>query len=184
MRHTIVARLRNDPLALSRVVGLLRRRGFQVETMTLGPSEEEGARRATLVVEAADARRVILQLRRLVDVLDVDALPGDEALERETALLSVAAGAAERPQIVALCSVFGGRVLEVGAGSMVVEVTGSPSHLDRFLELVRPYGLLALARTGRIALARSPIAGRIDDMAHAPAAPAPLHLAPAHALAG
>ncbi|HET9982727.1 MAG TPA: acetolactate synthase small subunit [Longimicrobiales bacterium] len=184
MRHTIVARLRNDPLALTRVVGLLRRRGFHVDTMTLGPSEAEGARRATLVVEAADVRQVVAQLRRLVDVLEAEALPGGEALERETALLSVAAGAAERPQIVALCSVFGGRVLEVGACSMVVEVTGSPSHLDRFLELVRPHGLLALARTGRIALARSPIAARIDDIAHTPAAPAPLHLAPVHALAG
>jgi acetolactate synthase I/III small subunit len=173
MHHSIVVALRDEPGALDRIVGLLRRKGFRIESVVLAPGECDGIRRATFVVVTEEPAQLLAQLRRLIDVVEVEALPADSPFERETALLGVRAPAATRPEIVALCSVFGARVLDVGAVSMVIEVTASPASLARFLDLIRPYGLDALMRTGRIALRRDAVASHIDARGGTAADPRP-----------
>lgn len=155
MKHTIVARLEDHPGALNRAVGLFRRRGFNIESLVVGPSEEAGFSRMTVVVNAGDVEPILKQLRRLVDVIDVRDVTGEHAVQRESAMLRVRALPAERSSLVGFCNAFGARILDVGAGGMVLEMSGDPGDVDRFLVLVAPFGIVELTRTGRIAMARS-----------------------------
>lgn len=106
----------------------------------------------TLVVDGADVEQVTKQLYRLIEVLKVSDVTGSAAVEREIALLKVAAAQTARAEMVALTSLFGARVVNVAVRSMIVEMTGAPAEVDRFIELVRPFGIQEMMRTGRIAM--------------------------------
>jgi len=161
VKHTLVALLENRPGVLHRAVSLFRRRGYNIESLAVGRSETAGVSRMSLVVEADDVEQVIKQLYRLVEVLKVSDVTHERAVERETALVKVSAPAAARAGVVATATAFGASILDVGPASMVIEMTGPPDEVERFVHVVRPFGLQEMMRTGRIAMTRS-----------APAAPA------------
>lgn len=154
MAHTLVALVQDRPGVLNRVVSLFRRRGFNIESLAVGASETPGVSRMTLVVDAADVEQVVKQLNRLIEVLKVADLTAESTVERETALVKIHAPATRRPEIVALATVFGARIIDTGPSTMIVELTGEPPEIDRFLAAIRPFGLKELLRTGRIAMVR------------------------------
>lgn len=153
MKHTLVALMQDRPGVLNRVVSLFRRRGFNIESLAVGRSETPGVSRMTLVVDAAEVEQVIKQLYRLIEVLKVSDVTHEPAVEREMALVKLHVPKASRAEVVALTQVFGARTVDVGADSMVVEITGAPARVEKFLEVVRPFGLREMMRTGRIAMA-------------------------------
>lgn len=154
-RHTIVALLQDHPGALNRAVSLFRRRGYNICSVNVGPSEVDGISRVTLTVEADDVKPVVQQLDRLVEIVRVSNVTTLPRLERETALVRVSA-AGTRAEIAAIVAACSGRVLDVAADSMMVEQTATPREIDDFIELLRPYGIEELSRSGCIAMVRPP----------------------------
>jgi acetolactate synthase-1/3 small subunit len=134
------------------------RRGFNIESLAVGPTERHDVSRITLRVdcETDTIEQVEKQIHKLVNVLRVQELAPGESVERELALLKVAAPAAKRAELLALTEVFNARVADLGPDSIVFELVGSPEEVDSFEELVRPHGLQELVRTGRIGLSRAP----------------------------
>jgi acetolactate synthase-1/3 small subunit len=153
-KHTIVALVQDRPGVLSRVVGLIRRRGYNIESLAVGHSETPGVSRMTIVVEWEDVEQVVKQLYRLIEVLKVSDVTNDPTVEREMALMKLHAPPAKRPEIVALTEVFDAKIVDVGANTMVIEMTGSPSKVQNFIDVIRPYGIREMMRTGRIAMVR------------------------------
>jgi acetolactate synthase-1/3 small subunit len=154
MSHTIVALVQDQPGVLSRVVGLFRRRGFNIESLAVGHSETPGLSRLTLVVEAENVEQVVKQLYRLIEVTKVTDLTDQPMVEREMALVKVKAQSAERAEIITVANIFGAKVVDVSAAAMVIEMSGGPSKVDNFIETLRPFGIRELMRTGRVAMAR------------------------------
>jgi acetolactate synthase I/III small subunit len=159
MKHTLVALMQDHPGVLTRVVSLFRRRGFNIVSLAVGRSAVAGVSQMTLVVEAGDVEQVVKQLYRLIEVLKVSDLTSDPAVERELALVRVHATPATRAEIVSLTEVFGAEVMDVGPSTMVVELAADPAKVDRLVELLRPYGVREMMRSGRIAMARQAPAG-------------------------
>jgi acetolactate synthase I/III small subunit len=155
--HTLVALLQDRPGVLNRVVSLFRRRGFNIESLTVGHSETAGVSRMTLVVEAADVEQVVKQLYRLIEVLKVSDVTAEATVERETALLKVHAPTAGRAQVIAVITAFDARVLDTGLTRMIVELTGAPAKVETFIEVLRPFGLKELSRSGRMAMVRGAV---------------------------
>ena len=142
-KHTIVALMQDRPGVLNRAVSLFRRRGFNIESLAVGHSETPGVSRMTLVVEAADVEQVTKQLYRLIEVLKVSDVTNDPTVEREMALVKIHAPSQSRPEVVALCSVFDAKIVDVGYNTMIIEMTGTPSKVENFVEVIRPFGVAA-----------------------------------------
>jgi acetolactate synthase-1/3 small subunit len=157
MRHTLSVMVENKPGALTRVTSMFARRGYNIESLAVGPTERDDVSRITLRVDCAQhsLEQIEKQMHKLVNVLRVQELAPGESVERELALLKVAAPASKRTELMALADVFGARVADLGPDAIVFELTGSPEELDSFQELVRPHGLQELVRTGRIGLTRA-----------------------------
>jgi acetolactate synthase-1/3 small subunit len=153
-KHTVVALVQDRPGVLNRAVSLFRRRGFNIESLAVGHSETPGVSRMTLVVEAEDVEQVTKQLYRLIEVLKVSDVTSDPTVEREMALVKIHAPSGSRPEIVALTGMFGAKIVDVGYNTMVIEMTGTPSKVENFIEVVRPFGMKEMMRTGRIAMVR------------------------------
>ena len=155
--HCILALLDDEPGVLDRVAALCRRRAFNIQSLTVSPASEPGASRMTLVVEATEigARRVVAHLEKLVNVQSVDLLQSGD-LARDLCLARVACGPAARPAVLQLAEVFRARVVDLAADSLVLECTGNRTKVDRFIDVLRPFGLLDLGRSGAVAMARSP----------------------------
>lgn len=151
--HTIVALLQDHPGVLHRAVSLLRRRGFNIASLAVGRSEAEGVSRMTLVVEQEDVEQVVKQLNRLVEVLQVDDVTHDPTIEREVILVKVAAGG-NMQSVVSVALGYGATIADVGMGTMLLELSGSPAKVEGFLERLSPFGILEATRTGRIAMVR------------------------------
>jgi acetolactate synthase-1/3 small subunit len=157
MKHTLSVLLENKPGALARVATMFARRGFNIESLAVGPTEHQDISRITLRVdcEANDRDQIEKQIHKLVNVLRVTELPPGESLERELCLIKVAAPPARRAELMSLGDVFGARVADLSAETLVFELVGTPDEIDSFEELVRPHGVKELVRTGRIGLART-----------------------------
>jgi acetolactate synthase-1/3 small subunit len=157
VKHTLAVLLENKPGALMRVTAMFARRGYNIESLAVGPTERHDVSRVTLRVDCAQLslEQIEKQMHKLVNVLRVQELPAGDSVERELALLKVAAPASKRTELMALGDVFGARVADLGPDSIVFELTGSPEDVDSFEELVRPHGLQELVRTGRIGLSRA-----------------------------
>ena len=157
MKHTLSVLVENKPGALTRVTSMFARRGFNIESLAVGPTERHDVSRITLRVDCDHdmIEQVEKQIHKLVNVLRVQELSPGESVERELALLKVAAPAAKRAELLALTEVFNARVADLGPDSIVFELVGSPEEVDSFEELVRPHGLQELVRTGRIGLGRA-----------------------------
>lgn len=157
MPHVLVALMDDEPGVLNRVASLVRRRGFNIHSLTVGPTAREGVSRMTLCVEtdALGARRVQAHLEKLVNVLQVDNVTAQPSVVRDLALIRVAAGPVERLQVFQLAQAFRASVVDVAEEALVLEVTGSPAKVDAFVEVLRPFGVLELGRTGAVAMVRS-----------------------------
>jgi acetolactate synthase-1/3 small subunit len=168
VKHTLAVLLENKPGALTRVTSMFARRAFNIESLAVGPTERHDVSRITLRVDCAQQslEQIEQQMHKLVNVLRVQELSPGESVERELALLKVAAPASKRTELMALGDVFGARVADLGPDAIVFELTGSPEDVDSFEELVRPHGLQELVRTGRIGLSRAsrrPARGRTQQ---------------------
>jgi len=163
MPHTIAVVMQDHPGVLHRTVSLLRRRGYNIESLAVGRSEVPGVSRMTLVVEAEDVEQVTRQLDRLVEVLAVRDVTHQPTVERETALLKVDAPAALVASILSLTASYAARIADMGPSSMVIEVTDAPARVESFIEQMRAIGIRELVRTGRVVLARGPTAPVSSD---------------------
>jgi len=157
VKATLSVLVENRPGALMRVTSLFARRGFNIDSLAVGPTERHDVSRITLRVdcEHTTLEQIEKQMHKLVNVLRVQELVPGESVERELALLKVAAPASKRAELMALEEAFGARAAGVGSDSIVFELVGSPEEIDSFEELVRPHGLQELGRTGRLALPRA-----------------------------
>jgi acetolactate synthase I/III small subunit len=152
--HLLSVLVENKAGVLARVSGLFARRGFNIISLAVAPTEDERFSRITIAVDVASStlEQVTKQLFKLVNVVKITELDPRHAVERELALVTVEAPAAIRSQIIELVDVFEGRILNVGHDRLTISLEGPPNKLDDFEELVRPYGIAELARTGRVAL--------------------------------
>lgn len=154
--HTFAVYVEDKPGVLNRVASLFRRRGFNIESLAVGHTEKDGVSRMTIVMEADDvvARRVEANLYKLVNVLRVEDVTNLPSVTRDLALIKVKADASERAQVLQMCDVFRARAVDVGPEALIVEITGTEEKIESLCELLRPFGILELVRTGRIAMTR------------------------------
>ncbi|MCD6289404.1 MAG: acetolactate synthase small subunit [Anaerolineae bacterium] len=156
MKHTVIAWMEDKPGVLNRVAGLFRRRNFNIESLTVGHSETPGISRMTFVVDGDDRMvdQSVKQLEKLINVTRVENVTGRPAVIRELALIRVRATGAQRAEVVQLVDIFRGRIVDVARDSMVVEITGPESRVNSLIDLLKYFGILEMARTGRIAMVR------------------------------
>jgi acetolactate synthase-1/3 small subunit len=156
MRHVISALVINEPGVLANVAGMFAARGFNIDSLVVGRTDDPALSRMTIVVDADDntLEQVRKQLAKLVPVTGVHDFAGSRYVERDLALVRIAATAGNRGEVIQIANVFGGRIVDVADISLIVELTGAEDKIEDFLELVRPYGVTELARTGVIAMAR------------------------------
>jgi acetolactate synthase-1/3 small subunit len=155
-KHILSILVENKPGVLTRIAGLFARRGFNIDTLAVGPTDDERISRITLTLDGAKQPidQVTKQLHKLVNVLNIRDLEPEETLARELALFKVSADGANRSEVMQICEIFRAKVVDVSRRALVVEVTGTCDKLDGFERLVRPFGLIEMARTGEIAISR------------------------------
>lgn len=154
--HTFTVYVEDRPGVLNRVASLFRRRGFNIHSLSVGHSETPGVSRMTLVVQTdtGGAQRIEAHLYKLIHVIRVEDITKRPAVIRDLALIKVSADRESRPPIMQLAEVFGARVVDVAPASLVIEMAGSEAKIDGLLDVLRPYGVLEMVRTGRVAMAR------------------------------
>jgi acetolactate synthase-1/3 small subunit len=152
--HTLSVLVENRAGVLARVSGLFARRAYNIHSLAVAPTDDERFSRITIVVDAESAplEQVTKQLFKLIDVVKISELHPDDSIERELLLATVKAAPDNRSQVLELVQVFEGRILGVGHDEITVSLDGHPSKVDDFEELLRPYGIVELQRTGRVAL--------------------------------
>jgi len=154
--HTLVVRVENKPGVLTRVAGLFARRGFNIDSLAVAPTDDDRFSRITIVVDADSAPldQVVKQLDKLINVVDIRELDPANAVERELMLVTVSSPAGKRSEIMDLVRIFDATVMNVGVDEMMLSLAGSPARVDDFEQLLRPYGIVEIQRTGRVALAK------------------------------
>ncbi len=162
MLHTFAVYVDNKPGVLNRVASLFRRRAFNIESLTVGHTETPGLSRMTVVVDTDDygARRLEANLYKLVPVRRVDDITTTSSIARDLALIKVAATGDARTHVMQLVDVYRARIVDVSPESLVIETTGTEDKIDSLLEVLRPYGVIEMVRTGRVAMARGTVAAR------------------------
>lgn len=155
-RHILSILVLNKPGVLSRVAGMFSRRGYNIESLAVGPTEDEHVSRMTVVVgaEATNIEQVVKQLNKLIHVLKIVELDRDDRVSRELQLVKVTADASTRSQIIELADVFHAEIADVDHDSITIELAAEPERLESLVDLLEPYGIRELVRTGTIALAR------------------------------
>jgi acetolactate synthase-1/3 small subunit len=156
MNHTLVALVEDKPGVLTRVASLFRRRAFNIESLTVGHTDRKGVSRMTVVVNSneTDAERVTSNLHKLINVIEVTDLAESPAVVRDLALIKVGAPANRRAEIMQLVDVFRARIVDVANDSLIVETTGDDEKIDSFVDVLRPFGILEMVRTGVVVMAR------------------------------
>jgi acetolactate synthase-1/3 small subunit len=151
-----VIQLEKRPEVVERIAGAARRRGFEIQSLSLGPTDMPGVLRMTLVVDAAerDSARLETNLRKLPNILRVDNLASKRSLFRDLAIIKIAATPEERMEIMHLAKVFRARVIDISRRSIVIESTGSVEKIDTLVEMLEGYGIADIARTGLVAMTR------------------------------
>jgi acetolactate synthase-1/3 small subunit len=155
-KHILAILVENKPGVLTRIAGLFARRGFNIDTLAVGPTDEDTVSRITLTLDGAvhPIDQVTKQLHKLVNVLKIRDLEPRETLARELALFKISADGTARAEVMQICDIFRARVVDVSKRSVVVEITGTCDKVEAFESLVRPFGLIEMARTGEIAISR------------------------------
>jgi acetolactate synthase-1/3 small subunit len=156
--HILSVLVENRAGTLSRVAGLFSRRGFNIDSLTVGETQDNDVSRMTIAVSGDDAvlEQIVKQLGKLVDVISIRKLDNEDCIKREILLVKVKSDEKNRSAIVEVAAIFRSRVIDISATTITVEATGSSDKLDGLLSLLRPYGVLELARTGLVALERGP----------------------------
>ena len=158
MKHVISVLVENKVGVLSRITGLFSGRGFNIESLAVGETENMAISRMTIVVSGDDSiiEQVRKQLGKVIDTIKVTDYTGTEYVERNLILIKVSALPGKRNEIIELVDVFRGKIIDVGQKDMIVEISGPEERLEAVLNLIRPYGIKEVARTGRIAMNRGP----------------------------
>jgi len=156
MQHTLVALVEDKPGVLDRVASLFRRRAFNIESLTVGHTEKPGVSRMTIVIDntQTNAERVTANLYKQVNVIHVADLADQPTVSRDLALVKVSATPERRSEIMQLVEVYRSRIVDVNTDSLIVEITGDHEKIDSFVDVLRPFGILEMVRTGVVAMAR------------------------------
>ncbi len=156
MLHTFAVYVENKPGVLNRVASLFRRRAFNIESLTVGHTETQGISRMTVVVDTDEygARRLEAHLSKLVPVRRVENITATPSIARDLALIKVAATGDARTHVMQLVDVYRARVVDVSPESLVIETTGTEDKIDSLVEVLRPFGVMEMVRTGRVAMVR------------------------------
>jgi len=156
MHHTLVALVEDKSGVLARVASLFRRRAFNIESLTVGHTEKAGISRMTIVVDSdqTNAERVTSHLYRLINVIQVEDMVNLPVVVRDLAIIKVCATASKRAEIMQLVDVFRARIVDVGNDSLIIEITGVEEKIDSFVDVLRPFGIIEMVRTGVVAMAR------------------------------
>ena len=169
MKHILVATVENKPGVLNRVASLFRRRNFNIESLAVGETESHEVSRMTIVVDASrtSASLVAENLYKLVNVIDVQDATGVPAVVRDLLLIKVACDAARRSEVMQITDIFRGKVVDVAPDSVIVELTGEEDKINSFIDLMRPFGIKEMVRTGQVAMVRGMTAanGRVNGKA-------------------
>lgn len=155
-KHTLSILVENKPGVLTRIAGLFARRGFNIDTLSVGPTDDERFSRITLTVDGAvhPIDQVTKQLHKLVNVLKIRDLEPEESVARELALFKVSVDGSQRAEAMQICNIFRGRVVDVDRRSMIFEITGTTEKIEAFELMLRPLGMIEMMRTGEIAIVR------------------------------
>jgi len=171
--RTFVALVEDRPGVLNRVVSLFRRRNYNIESLTVGRTEREGVSRLTIVMEADDdaARRIEANFYKLVNVLFIDDVTAQPNVTHDLALIKVRATPDARPNVLQLAEVFRGRAVDVGPETLIIEIAGTQDKIDGLVEVLKPFGIVEMVRTGVVAMRRGnatvqmPIASEVEEAA-------------------
>jgi acetolactate synthase-1/3 small subunit len=172
MKHTLVALMEDKPGVLNRVVNMFSRRAFNIESLTVGHTEQRGISRMTVVVDGTntDVEQVVKQLYKLIDVLKVSDVTQDKSVLRDLALIKVTAKGDNRGEIVQLVNIVGAKVVDIAADSLVIQMADDEDSIDSFVALRRPFGIKEMVRTGRVAMVRGAAgvtrAPSFEELAH------------------
>ncbi|AAM30365.1 MULTISPECIES: acetolactate synthase small subunit [Methanosarcina] len=158
MKHTLAVLVENKSGVLSRVASLFSRRGYNIDSLAVGVTEDPDISRITIVVHGDDhvLEQVTKQLNKLIDVIKVSDIGSDDAVERELALIKVSADVDTRAEIIQIANIFRARIVDVAPKSMTVEVTGDEGKIQAIEKLLRQFGIKEMVRTGKIAMVRGP----------------------------
>ncbi|NLI81162.1 MAG: acetolactate synthase small subunit [Deltaproteobacteria bacterium] len=156
MKHTLSVLVENKPGVLVRVAGLFSRRGFNIDSLTVGRTENPDVSRMTIVVDGDDRfiEQVTKQLHKLIDVIKISDISAEEYVDRDLVLIKVAAEPSQRVEIMQMAGVFRARVVDLGRKTITLECTGHEGKINAFEESLRPYGIKELVRTGKVAMLR------------------------------
>lgn len=156
MKHTLAILVENKPGVLTRVAGLFSRRGFNIESLAVGVTENLDTSRITIVVSGDDniLEQVEKQLNKLIDVIRVSDIPAEDSVSRELALIKVGVDSNTRAEVMQIVDIFRAKIVDVGIKSLVVEVTGDESKINAIEQLLRQFGIKEMVRTGKIAMNR------------------------------
>src|SRR5262249_4477569 len=156
MRPVLSAFVQNQPGVLAHISGMLASRGFNIDSLAVGETEQPNLSRMTFVVNGDDAEleQVRKQLDKVVTVVKVQDISSEDFVERDLMLVKVKAASQQRTEIALLVEMFRGRVVDISTDSLMIEISGTEQKIEAFIDLMRPFGILELARTGRIALVR------------------------------
>jgi acetolactate synthase-1/3 small subunit len=154
--HVIAAMVENRAGTLSRVSGLFSRRGFNIDSLTVGETSDPAVSRVTIAVSGNNAilEQIVKQLSKLVDVISVRELNDETCIRREIMLVKISATEKNRQSVIEIGTIFRAKVIDIGLSTMTIEATGGPDKLDGLLVLLKPFGILEMARTGIVALER------------------------------
>jgi acetolactate synthase-1/3 small subunit len=166
--RTIVALVEDKPGVLNRIASKWRQRGFNIESLAVGHSELPGLSRMTFTVDGAthDVSQVTSQLFKIIEVVEITDITGEDVVARELALIRVAADDQSRGAIMEIATIFRASVIDVATDSIILEVTGTEDKVEAMYELLLPYGIKELVRTGRIAMTRGGTGSGPDDGSH------------------
>ena len=156
MKHTLSVLVEDESGVLTRIAGLFARRGYNIESLAVGPAEQFGVSRITMVVPAEDKtiEQLTKQLYKLVNILKVQNISNIPSVERELMLLKVNTHPNQRSEILEIIQIFRARVVDLAENSLIVEVTGDPGKIMAIQQILAPFGILEIARTGKISLIR------------------------------
>jgi acetolactate synthase I/III small subunit len=153
--HTLSVLVENKPGVLARIAALFARRGFNIDSLAVGETEDPSVSRMTIVVSVDKSlEHVTKQLHKLINVLRIAELPHDGSVERELALIKVGVEPGKRAEVLEVVEIFRAKVIDVDPDSVMIEATGTPEKVNALEEMLRPFGVIELARTGRVALGR------------------------------
>ena len=163
MKHTISVLVENNAGVLARIAGLFARRGFNIDSRAVGVTDDERVSRITIVAEGSEytLEQIEKQLNKLIDVIKVKTLQTDSTVCRELVLIKVGCTAAQRPELVSIAEIANGKIADISQTTMTIELSDSKQQIDNFEELLRPYGIKEIVRTGTIAMQKGEASVRV-----------------------